>query len=80
MRAPINLDDDVLVAARGIARRNGASFGAVVSDLARSGLDANPDDDAKDRNANFYGFRPLPKRGQAVTNQLIGRLGDEGPY
>ena len=33
-----------------------------------------PDDEA------FYGFRPLPKRGKPVTNELIDRLREDGPY
>ena len=80
MRTTINLDDDVLLAARGLARRNGTSIGAVVSELARKGLRSDSYNDAEDAKVNFYGFRPLPKRGRPVTNDLIDRLRDEGPY
>lgn len=80
MRTTINLDDDVLLAARGLARRNGTSIGAVVSELARKGLNGDSHSDAQDADVNFYGFRPLPKRGKPVTNELINRLRDEGPY
>ena len=80
MRTTINLDDDVLLAARGLARRNGTSIGAVVSELARKGLNADSYSDSEDASVNFYGFRPLPKRGRPVTNDLINRLRDEGPY
>lgn len=38
MRTTINLDDDVLRAARSLADERGESIGAVVSDLARKGL------------------------------------------
>lgn len=38
MRTTINLDDDVLRAARTLARERGDSLGAVLSDLARRGL------------------------------------------
>lgn len=80
MRTTINLDDDVLLAARGLARRDGTSIGAVVSELARKGLNADSHSDPEDASVNFYGFRPLPKRGRLVTNDLINRLRDEGPY
>ncbi len=80
MRTTINLDDDVLLAARGLARRNQTSIGAVVSELARKGLNGDSYGDVEDANVNFYGFRPLPKRGRPVTNDLIDQLRDEGPY
>lgn len=80
MRTTVNLDDDVLLAAKGIARRDRTSIGAVISDLARKGLNSdqyNHTDGAKDR---FYGFSPLPKRGSPITNDLINRIREDGPY
>ena len=80
MRTTINLEDDVLLVARGLARRDGTSIGAVISELARKGLNGdrcNHTDDAEDQ---FYGFCPLPKRGSPVTNDLIDQLRDDGPY
>jgi hypothetical protein len=38
MRTTLDLDDDVLAAARSLAAAEGASLGRVVSDLARRGL------------------------------------------
>lgn len=38
MRTTLDLDDDVIDAARELARNEGTSIGAVVSDLARRGL------------------------------------------
>ena len=38
MRTTLAIDDDVLVAARAIARQEGRSLGDVVSDLARRAL------------------------------------------
>ena len=80
VRTTINLDDDVVLAARARARRDGKSIGAVVSDLARKGLSVDPGDDAGSANDSFYGFCPLPKRGKPVTNELIDLLREEGPY
>ena len=80
MRTTINLDDDVLVAARGLARRDGTSIGAVISELARKGLNGDPCNEALGARDEFYGFRPLPKRGKPVTNELVNRLRENGPY
>ena len=76
----MNIDDDVLLAAKGLARRDGSSVGAVVSDLARKGLNGGALDDGAPENDGFHGFRPLPKRGKPVTNELIDRLREDGPY
>ena len=80
MRTTIAIDDDVLLAAKALARRNGSSLGAVVSELARRGLNGDPAVDAATDNEGFYGFRPLPRRGKPVTNELIDRLREDGPY
>ena len=80
MRTTINIDDDVLLAARGLARRDGSSVGAVISELARKGLNGTSSDDRGPDNDGFHGFRPLPKRGKPVTNELIDRLREDGPY
>ena len=38
MRTTLDLDDDVLSAARELARNRNASIGAVISELARAGM------------------------------------------
>ncbi|MCY4026122.1 MAG: antitoxin [Acidobacteria bacterium] len=76
MRTTMAIDDDVLLAARALARRHGSSIGAVISELARKGLNAGPQDDAVADSDGFYGFRPLPRRGKPVTNELIDGLRD----
>lgn len=43
MRTTINLDDDLLRAARSLARQRGESLGAVVSGLLREALAPAPD-------------------------------------
>ena len=78
MRTTLNVDDDILLTVKELARRDGRSAGAVLSELARRGLSAGtPDTAAADR--GFYGFHPLPARGRPVTNELINRLRDEEP-
>ena len=79
MRTTLSIDDDVLHAARDLARRGGNSVGAVISELARKGLNGSPVD-AVPEGDGFCGFRPLPKRGKPVTNELIDRLREDGPY
>ena len=79
MRTTLNIDDDVLLAARDLARRDGTSIGAVISELSRKGLHGGSPD-AGDRDHGFYDFRPLPERGRPVTNALLDRLREDGPY
>lgn len=80
MRTTVNIDDDVLLAARDLARRDGSSIGAVLSDLARRGLNGVSSRGDVCESDDFFGFRPLPKRGRPVTNELIDQLRDDGPY
>ncbi len=80
MRTTINVDDDVLLAAKGLARRDGTSIGTVLSALARKGLNGDMSDDRVPEADDFYGFRPLPKRGKPITNELIDQLREDGPY
>jgi hypothetical protein len=42
MRTTLTVDDDVLAAARSLARHRGTSVGAALSELARSGLSRQP--------------------------------------
>ncbi len=79
MRTTLNLAEDVLLAVKERARRQGRSAGEVLSELAREAL-------TRDRHAGeiaeegaFYGFEPLPRRGPAISNELIDRLLEEEP-
>ncbi len=80
MHTTLNIDDDILIAARGLARRDGTSVGKVVSSLARKGLNASPVTASTRTGDGFHGFHPLPKRGGPVTNELIDQLREDGPY
>ena len=73
MRTTLDLDDDVLAAAKAIARRERRTAGEVVSELARRSLTAlrsTPE-------AEFLGFRPLSADGNVVTNDAVNGLRDE---
>jgi hypothetical protein len=77
MRTTLSLDDDVLLAVRERARREHRSAGAVLSDLARQALVRQHDRDEAAETEGFYGFQPLPHRGEAVSNALIDRLRED---
>ncbi len=79
MRTTINVDDDVLLAAKELARRDGKSAGAVISELARKALTGGLTADNIETRDGFYGFHPLPSRGRPVTNQLVNQLRNEEP-
>ena len=79
MRTTLDIDDDVLRAARELARREKKTAGRVISDLARQALAASPAAVTKETKS-LHGFRPFPKRGGIVTNELIDRLREDGAY
>ena len=81
MRTTLDIEDDVLFAAKEIARRERKSLGQVISELARRAF-AQPAAGARPPRASEplakYGIHPLPAReGVVVTNELIDRLRDE---
>ena len=79
MRTTLNIDEDVLFAVKERARREGRSAGEVLSELARKGLTENSVSGEVAEAERFYGFEPLPSRGQAVSNELIDRLREDEP-
>jgi len=79
VRTTLRIDDDVLFAVKERARREGRSAGEVLSEVARKGLLGRPEPDEVAEPEDFYGFEPLPPRGQAVSNELIDRLREEEP-
>lgn len=79
MRTTLNIDDDVMFAARELARIEGKTAGQIVSELARRALQAKSANEAFEDGGEFYGFRPLPKRDVLVSNEIIDSLRhDEG--
>lgn len=75
MRTTLDLEDDVLLAARAIARQRGLSMGKVLSDLARQALTQQP------ANTSRHGVPLFPVQPDAgpVTLELVNRLRDEAP-
>jgi hypothetical protein len=78
MRTTLDIDDDVLRAAKEIARREQKTAGAVISELTRRALTAPPA--AGSRPKAVRGFRPFPRRGGVVTNEHIDKLREEDAF
>lgn len=78
MRTTLDIDDEVLAAAKEFAQRRGTSAARVVSDLLRKAL-TNPEDNQAgvDEPKAHYGFRPFPNRGSIVTDDLIETLREQ---
>jgi hypothetical protein len=88
MRTTLDIADDVLLAARKIARRERKPIGHVISDLARQaftnpqpGLTRAPRAPARDAprievQLASYGIKPVASRGDVISNELIDRLRD----
>jgi hypothetical protein len=71
----LDIGDDVLLAARELARKQRTSIGQVLTELARKGLQHR--ENPSRASDEFLGFQPLPPRGVVVTNELINRLREE---
>jgi hypothetical protein len=80
MRTTLDIDDDVLQAAKERARRDRKTTGEVISELARQALTAPPPALTVRQPKALYGFRPFPKRGGVVTNELIDKLREDDAY
>lgn len=76
MRTTLDIDDDVLQAAKELARRERKTAGRILSELARRGLAEASDSSSKKSAAGavFLGFRPFARRGQIVTNEAIDQI------
>ena len=80
MRTTLDIEQDVLFAVKDLARRQNKTAGEVISDLARRSLTRPPaGTEAREAKA-FYGFRPLPRRGGVVSNELVNRLREDDVY
>jgi hypothetical protein len=77
MRTTLDIDDDVLAAARDLARQHKRTAGEVISSLARQALTGAPPGASQVREPEaVHGFRPFPANGRIVTNELIDELRD----
>lgn len=90
MRTTLDIEDDVLFAAKEIARREKKTLGQTISELARRAFISPPNNSSGRSPASgprlneapgiaseplaAYGIHPLPARGGIVSNELIDRL------
>lgn len=80
MRTTLEIDDDVLAAAKELSRRQKKSAGTIISELARRALNAGSHEEPGNQ-AAFFGIRPIPRRsGTIITNEFIDKLRSEGEY
>jgi hypothetical protein len=80
MRTTLDIANDVLQAAKERARRENKTTGEVISELARSALTAPSRAPVTRAQKSLFGFRPFPKRGGIVTNELIDTLREDDAY
>ena len=76
MRTTLNIEDDVLLAAKELARRQGTTAGKVLSQLARRGL-ASPETPTRTKGKIRHGVPMLPSRGEVVTLETVEKLMDQ---
>lgn len=79
MRTTLDIDDDVLQAAKERARHEQKTAGQVVSELLRQALTAPRPYEVREPKA-VYGFKPFASRGGIVTNDLIDELRNDDAY
>ncbi|MFU8832723.1 MAG: CopG family transcriptional regulator [Wenzhouxiangella sp.] len=78
MRTTLDIDDEVLAAAKELARRRGTTAGRVVSELLRRALTESVVKSGQvGESEAFYGFRPFPSRGGIVTDDCVEQLRDQ---
>ena len=76
MRTTLDIDDDVLQAAKELARHEGGTAGQVISALARRGL-AAPNGKPRKSSRLRNGVPLFPSSGEIVTMEHIQKIMDE---
>jgi predicted transcriptional regulator len=76
MRTTLDIDDDVLTAAKELAEARKTTAGRVISDLARQTLTRRlPEEETGYRG----GFKLLPRTGQIITSEMVEKWLQEEP-
>lgn len=79
MRTTLDIDDDVLMAAKERARREKKTAGQLISQLLREAMTrpvTNASTQVREPEAH-YGFQPFGSRGTVVSDELVNRLREE---
>jgi hypothetical protein len=79
MRTTLDIDDEILAAAKDLARRQRRTAGAVISELVREALTgAVPGQRAAESAPqSFCGFRPLAAEGRVVSSATVEHLREQ---
>jgi hypothetical protein len=80
MRTTLDIDPDVLEAAKERARREGKTAGQVISELLRLAFTAPATQRSVREPAAVHGFRPFADGQHIVTNALIDDLRLDDSY
>jgi hypothetical protein len=80
MRTTLDIDDDLLQAAKERARREHKTAGQVVSELLRQALTAPSTPSRVLEPTPVYGFQPFTPSGRLVTNEQIDALRGDDAY
>jgi hypothetical protein len=73
MRTTLDIDQDILLAAKELAGHQGLTAGKVISQLARQGLARSNSNQTR----NGFPLFPYSKKNKIVTLELVNRLRDE---
>lgn len=76
MRTTLDIDDDVLLAAKERARKERISTGRALTQMARAGLNRSAGGGRRGKKSPL-GITPLSSRGEIITNDHVNRLRDE---
>ena len=76
MRTTLDIDDDVLSAAKALAAREHRPVGQFVSELLRGALPARGPAAAGPPRER-YGFRPIPAGGAVVSDEAVNEIRDD---
>ena len=79
MRTTLDIDNDVLEAAKELARKQNASAGQIVSQLLRKALTGQSENtlaskSTKSKTQSVAGFHPFPAGKTVVSNDTVNRL------
>ncbi len=76
MRTTIDIEPDVLDAAKELARHKRVGVGKIVSQLLRQALTGSAPVVEPGKAGSVAGFDPFPARGVVVSNDTVNRLRD----
>jgi len=75
MRTTLDIDEDVLTAAKQLAKKQNSTAGEVISELVRQALTTPSKPEGEPRYRN--GFRLLPRTGTIITSEMVKKWLEE---